>query len=133
MLKKITISALIMLVILCLAVYKMYNKPHKNIAKSKPDVQLTHDKLVNAFIADEDKANAQYLDKVVEVTGPIVKINHEENKTIISLGKGDLFGNIDCHMSVDNKNLVVGEKVTIKGVCTGYLMNVVLVRCVLKN
>jgi len=135
MLKNILIAALVILGIVVLIGYKIYNKPHLDIAKTEANFVLLQDVLINDFETNENEANIKYLDQLIEVTGPIAKITSEEGKKIISLGEDELFGNVDCHLSSDNnpQNLKVGQQITIKGVCTGYLMNVVLVRCVLKN
>jgi len=115
--------------------FYMYNKPHKNISKSKTDVELSASQLFSDFENNEVEANTKYLDKVMEVEGVVKEITKDENgMTSITLeGGSDMFGVI-CQMDDLSKHkrtdFKEGEKVTFKGICTGVLMDVVLVRCV---
>lgn len=137
MMKKIIIAVLILIVIVAVTVFKVYNKPHINVTKTAPDISIFYKELINEFEADENKANSKYLDEIIQISGPISKIALERGKTIITIGEEELFGNIDCHMSSEEKDdfekLKVGQEIKLKGVCTGYLLNVVLVRTVLTN
>ena len=130
--KKIVISVLVLVIALAVVGYKMYNKPHVNVASEKADITITANKLFADFSNDEEKANAIYLDKIVEVKGVIGKIAKEE-KVIINLNTGDDFGSVLCHLSDSStekvKDIKEGESIKVKGICTGFLMDVVLVKC----
>lgn len=137
MLKKIFIITLLIILGTSIVLYKIYNKPHIDIAVTEPDLSLDAEFITNEFISDENKANEEYLDQIIEIKGIIKRISYERGKTIISLGKEEMFGNVNCHMlpeeNLELQNLKVGQTVTLKGICTGYLLNVILVRCVLIN
>lgn len=127
---------LLLLVIVGLGVgYFLYNKPHKNIAKTPADFELEAPALFQEFETDETAANAKYLDKVVEVKGRVKETSvNEEGVVSVTLDAGaDLFGVI-CQLDnlSEHKRLEFseGETLTFRGVCTGMLMDVVLVRCV---
>ena len=130
--KKIVISVLVLVIALAVVGYKMYNKPHVNVASEKADITITANKLFANFSNDEEKANAKYLDKILEVKGVIGKIAKEE-KVIINLNTGDDFGSVLCHLSDSStekvKDIKEGESIKVKGICTGFLMDVVLVKC----
>jgi len=130
--KKIVISVLVLVIALAVVGYKMYNKPHVNVASEKADITITATNLFADFSNDEEKANATYLDKIVEVKGVIGKIAKEE-KVIINLNTGDDFGSVLCHLSDSStekvKDIKEGETIKVKGICTGFLMDVVLVKC----
>ena len=86
---------------------------------------------------DEKKANAKYLGKIVEVSGIISeKTKDRIGNYNITLQGPDLAG-IGCEFEnkVQDKlaNLKEGQEVKIKGICTGVLMDVVLVDCVIEN
>lgn len=115
--------------------FYLYNKPHQNMQRAKADMTLPASELFSAFEANEDAANAQYLDKVVQVEGVIQDINQDENGQFsLTLESGsDMFGVIcqfDEQSEHQTDHLKTGQKVTLKGICTGMLMDVVLVRCV---
>ncbi|MCO6488524.1 MAG: hypothetical protein J5I98_08910 [Phaeodactylibacter sp.] len=116
--------------------YFMYNKPHQNMEKAQADVVLGAEELFTAFEANETEANQKYLDKVVKVSGLVKEVStDEEGNVSVTLESGsEMFGvicqmdNLTQHGKTDFKP---GEQVTFKGICTGMLMDVVLVRCVL--
>lgn len=116
----------------------MYYKPHQNIKASKADVSLSAAEVFQAFETDETAANAEYLDKIVAVSGTVKDVSkNEEGIVSVTLDAGqDMFGVI-CQLDQLTKHaredFPIGEKVNFKGVCTGMLMDVVLVRCVETN
>lgn len=114
--------------------YYMYNKPHKDMEDAKADISLTATELFKAFEADEAKANGNYLDKVIVVKGIVQDVSKdEEGNTSLTLESEGMFGvickldNLAEHKRTEFKT---GEEVIFKGICTGVLMDVVLVRCV---
>lgn len=113
----------------------MYYKPHKNITAAKIDINLSAEAVFTAFESDEAAANEQYLDKIVAVSGTVKEVNkNDEGITTITLDAGqDMFG-VVCQLDQLTKHpretFPVGEQVIFKGICTGMLMDVVLVRCV---
>ena len=133
--KKIIILSIITLIALCAGyAYYLYQKPHTGIANEKPVFQLSSVALVGDYDKDEAAANTKYLGKVLEVTGVISeKIKDEKGKYIITLQAADLSG-VGCVFDPtqleDTKKLSEGEEVTIKGICTGVLMDVELVDCI---
>ena len=113
----------------------MYNKPHQNISKAKADLEMTAPELFSDFENDETAANTRYLDKIVAIEGVVKAVTKDENgMTSVTLEAGsDMFGVI-CQLDDFSKHkrsdFQEGEKVKFKGICTGVLMDVVLVRCV---
>ncbi len=71
---------------------------------------------------------------VLEVTGIINEMSkNQKGETVITL-KGTDMGGIICTLeSAIQAATKVGATVVIKGICTGYLTDVVLVRCVVEN
>ncbi len=135
--KKIIVSILILAIVGTFIAYKMYNKPHVNVADSKSDIVLTADKILNDFTSDENIANTKYLDKIIEVKGTVSDIKIENRKGIITLKTNADFGNVLCHLSDSStKNMSKikeGQILTLKGICTGFLMDVILVKCEIIN
>ena len=115
--------------------YFMYNKPHQNMEKAEADMTLESTALFSAFEANEAEANEKYLDKVSKISGTVKEVNTDEEGNIsLTLESGnELFGVI-CQMDnltkQEKTDFKIGEQVTLKGICTGMLMDVVLVRCV---
>ncbi|MCB0515937.1 MAG: hypothetical protein R2798_03915 [Chitinophagales bacterium] len=133
--KKILGILLLLLVIGGGVAYFMYNKPHTNTATAKADFQLNAGDLFNAFQADENASNAKYLDKVIQVKGKVQNQKLEDNGVYtIYLETSDMMGGtVSCQMAADQAEKLTrvkkGDEVGINGICTGYLMDVVMVRC----
>ena len=129
--KKIIIGILVLGIIGAFIVYKTYNKPHVNVEEASADISITADKILNDFSSDENSANLKYLDKIIQVNGVISEINIE--KGIITIETNDDFGNVICHLSEEASRkisgLQEGQIIVVKGICTGFLMDVILVKC----
>ncbi len=134
----------IVLLILGLAIlggiygYFQWNKPHQDIAASKEDLRIKSNDLLIAFENDETKANELYLDKLIIVNGVIKELEKNEmgETTVILATENDMSSiicNLDPLVKHNSKSLKVGQSVNLKGLCSGYLMDVVLDRCVIKN
>ena len=130
--KKLIIAILGLAIVVAFIGYKMYNKPHVDVAKAKSDITLTANTILNDFTTNETAANAKYLEKIIAVTGEVSNIKIEKDKGIVTLKTNDDFGSVLCHLSENaTKNInsiKEGQTVTIKGICTGYLMDVILVK-----
>jgi DNA/RNA endonuclease YhcR with UshA esterase domain len=134
MIKKIIITVFILAITGGFIGYKMYNKPHVDVAETSAEINVNANDLMSEFSINENTANKKYLEKIVAVSGKITSITIENEKPIITLQTNDDFGSILCHF--DEKNATInqlkeGQNTTIKGICTGYLMDVVLVKCAL--
>jgi DNA/RNA endonuclease YhcR with UshA esterase domain len=110
----------------------MYNKPHTDIAETSVEISISAGKIVEDFSLDETIANRNYLDKIIAVKGVISDTKIENNKGIVSLKSNDDFGSVLCYLSTESTRkislLKVGDTIVVKGVCTGYLMDVVLIK-----
>ncbi|WP_166964565.1 OB-fold protein [Yeosuana marina] len=135
--KTVIVSVLAIIMLGIFLAVKEYNKPHINVADTKPDIITNSQGLLEDFQVNENSANKKYLDQIVQVSGRISKLEASENNDIIItlLNDKSPLGTVICHLSPDeNKkliNLKEGQDIIAKGICTGYLMDVILVRCVL--
>lgn len=108
----------------------LFNKPKRDIAKTKPEYALSAAQLLSEFIKNEQTANAKYLSavggKVIQVSGIVGEIEQKGDTTLNILLNGSVnSGHINCSMEKAGipmaKSIKVGENVVIKGECTGYL------------
>lgn len=98
--------------------------------------RLSAAELLQAFQNDEQTATKTYVgatEQVVQVSGSIRSMEPVgTDKTNVVLETGDQLAAVVCEF--DNKDLPIdwrsGAQVNVKGICTGLLMDVVLVRCV---
>lgn len=111
----------------------MYFKPNPSMNSLTTDLTLSAVDLLTDFENDETIANEKYLDKVIAVSGTIKEMTtNDEGITTITLDANNDLAGVICELEKGAKyELEMGDEVTLKGQCTGMLMDVVLVRCVL--
>jgi hypothetical protein len=110
----------------------VFSQMIKMIESKKADVEINAADLLNAFETDEAKANELYLGKIVSVTGIVESVSEDSVGISVYLKENEAFAGIICSFdrSADNVTSIdKGNTVEIKGICTGYLMDVVLNRC----
>src|SRR5664279_515595 len=126
------------IVLICLAgwgIYKVY-KPHGNVESEQAVATLTATSLYDEFLKKESVANQKWVGKVIEITGIISSVSEAGNYISINL-VATPEGGVNC--SVLKKDLPAdtqfnkGDSVTVKGKCTGFLMDVNLVDCIIKK
>lgn len=106
----------------------MYNKKPASLANKQADVEVAAADLLADFENDESKANEKYLGKIVAVKGIVELITDEGGKQKIHLSTGNPMSVIICELSPEAKGSVNGgDEVTIKGKCSGFLTDVILV------
>jgi hypothetical protein len=133
--KKFFVAGIVILALLVIGGgwgWYLYNKPHQGVEGIKASASLDAAALYGAFQADETKANTQYLGKVVEVRGKVNSVSLAPGSPGVQLDAGGA-GGISCSMTDKDKAGLtkVGKDkyITVKGRCTGYLMDVNLVDC----
>jgi hypothetical protein len=106
----------------------VYSSQHRRQVQSETGIVITSDSLVAKYQADEKLANSLYLNKAVVVTGILLSIDkNQEGKTTIVIGRSDSFSNVSVTMiNTTPITQKVGESITIKGLCTGALSDVVI-------
>lgn len=114
----------------------MYNKPHKNYVKAKPEISLSATELIKAFEQDERSANAKFLNKILEVKGEVVDISTSKSNEIAIALNDAMFGvtlTLDLEYSSVNQERIhsvkIGDRITLKGRCDGLLTDVRLSKC----
>ncbi len=113
--------------------YRMYTKPHRDVQHIKA-IKVAAMKLVSDYEANEAQANAEYLDKVLEISGQIIDVSKNQNgETVISLD-GTGMGTVRCTLEGNVQHEIKPKtQVVIRGICTGYLTDVILVRSIIQS
>ena len=135
MIKKLIWSFLFAAIIIAsLYLYREYNRKPANLVNTKPAFIVTASNLVNEFEIDEAAANIKYLGKIVQVNGTAASVAYSKD-TLVNIMLGDGLHRVGCQF--DKRHTAGLEKlqemhtISIKGICTGYLMDVELNRCVI--
>ena len=111
--------------------YYNYQKPRAGVAAKEAAYTITATELYNAFATNEAAANEKYNGKIITVNGIVTDVTKSEDALLVIL-KGSESGGVSCSFT-NNKHTIprTGSEVTIKGRCTGFLMDVNLVDAVL--
>jgi hypothetical protein len=128
--KKILVALIVLALIGAGFGYYLYNKPVESLEHKKADVVISADQLVKDYESDEKSANQKYLGKVVEVSGKVTEITSEEGKKKVNLETSNPISTVICELeeSLNTGNLKKGDDVKMKGMCSGYLSDVILVQ-----
>ena len=131
------VAALGMTVIVGLYGYGEYNRSLPDTHYLEPAFRLEASTFIKQFETDESKANAKYADKTISVQGVAHTIQTTDTTATVFLNDGYSGTSVVCQFgresNEETKDLKKGDLVTIKGICSGYLMDVVMVRCVLDH
>jgi hypothetical protein len=118
-------------VIASVALY-LYQKPADRVVTQDAEYSVNAIDIFNEFDANEAQANKKYLNKVVSVAGEVSDISAVDSIgiNIVLTSENPLFG-VSCQLpfGAPDSSVKVGDLVQITGLCTGKLMDVVLVRC----
>jgi hypothetical protein len=138
--KTFRISAAIVLVFILAGVaygYYMFNMKRSDLRKVKPAFVISSKELYSAFEIDETGATARFIGKVVEVNGNVaqVEFGSADSTLSITLREDDQFSGVICTFNgIEDKSQVSinpGQQITIRGECSGMLMDVLLNNCVI--
>lgn len=128
---------MVLIIISLFFIINLYNKPFIDIKKSNPELEVTAQEILDDYLADEYSANEKYVDNLIQIKGEIAEISFDKGISIITLKDRSGFSSIICHMLPETNlnvlKLKKGSQITIKGVCTGYLFDIMMVRCILTN
>ena len=136
--KHYVLAVVALLSMVAIGAFWQYNKPSRNLTEEKADLSISTTNLYRQFSENETQANQQYLDKVIQVRGVLQTINRGQGGSLnLILDAGSEMGGVICEIPSANVpeglNLQTGKEIVVKGQCTGFLMDVVLVKCVIVN
>ncbi len=127
---------LIFLVVALIAAVAMWKYTFKesesNVASHKTDVTIEAPVLLEAFETNEDSANMKYQGKVILVSGTVGSISKDSLGYSVYLKEKDAISGIICsfdNASFDSVRVKPGAFINVKGICTGYLMDVQMNKC----
>ena len=96
----------------------------------KADYVLEADAMYREYSRDEAAGNQKYLNKVLEVRGEIAEATTDQNgSTVLMFREKGASGGVLCTLNGKVSNVGVGQTVRVKGLCTGFLFDVVLNKC----
>lgn len=114
---------------------KLTAENYIDIENVSTELNVTSNKLVATFMDNEEQADKMFSGKIIEITGRVKEVTFLNNRnTVILYGQNSTSGIIcdfDTNQLEEIKNLSKNQKVTIKGICKGFLKDVVILNCLL--
>lgn len=118
---------------------KEYGRGHKDTAGLAAVHSISAADLLAAFQRDEAAATTKYVggaEQVIEVAGAIREVERPSAGIVnVILDTGDDMSGVVCEFTDGTvpAHWTPGTEVKLKGICTGMLLDIVLVRCVPSN
>lgn len=136
---KRSVILLIILIIVCIGGfigYKMWNKPFKDPLEGDA-IKVTSTELFNDFSTNEAAAQKKYVpekvgEKKVEISGEISEVGkNDAGETWYTLKTNDPMFGVKCIIDkgYEIAGTKAGDKITVRGFCDGYNMDVIVNRC----
>jgi hypothetical protein len=99
--------------------YFFYNKGPLDV-KNSSAIKINAGELYEAFDKDSITAGKKYTDKILAVNGEVneVSVNQQQKKVVLLKTMSEL-GFINCTMEEAVENIKIGDKINIKGICSG--------------
>ena len=129
--KKIILGVLLIGALSLIGVwYFVFYRPthHVRDIANEDAIVVSAKDIVKEFQTNESTSNTKYLNKVAEITGEVVEAKKDQTgKPTVTLKSDDSFSNVFVTLRGD-KQLEVkgGATITIRGVVTGFLSDVVV-------
>ncbi len=137
--KKILVLSGIFLTVLIIGsiAYYRYEKPRTSLINIKPAYNVDAKELYQAFVQDENKANKQYLEKVIQVKGIVDNVQLSEATISLLLSAGEEMGGVNCSIIKSKKDQQIvpqkGSLIKVKGRCIGFIMDVNIVDAIVEK
>jgi hypothetical protein len=101
--------------------YTMWNEPHKNVRNAE-GVKTAAVQLYSALTKDSARMKSRFINKIVIVSGEVKQVSENQNGQQIILLKTNVEGgSVNCTMEEKSKNVKPGDRISIKGICSGYI------------
>ena len=129
--KWLLFTGLILFVVFAVWAYYQYQMPVKNVSEIEANYTMMAEEIYKEFIRDEAAASEKYIGKVLKISGTVQEVQATDNSSVILLFAGSEPGGINCSFTNNDVEMPVkGQAIIVKGVCTGFLMDVNLTRTV---
>lgn len=127
------ISYLFLALVLGVVVYQFFRTNSKFVSENQ---RTSAAQLVNSFIANEAMANSIYKSKLIEIEGIVKKVSFLNGRATVFLSANNI-SSVLCDMEASQlkavQKLQKDQKVKLKGLCKGFLNDVIVLNCTLIN
>lgn len=111
-------------------------KAELDVNKAKAALEINASNIYKSFSDDEVKANELYAGKVLEISGTLQAVDQDDAGNYkVTLDTEGQMGNVVCTLEENSPNAVktleIGNSIAVKGVCTGYLFDVIIDKAII--
>ncbi|MBN2805503.1 MAG: hypothetical protein JXR22_02510 [Prolixibacteraceae bacterium] len=135
--QKILGGSFILMVLGGVAGIYLYRKAPKDITKMKAEIHIDAHELLRAYELDEREAAENYTGKVIKVMGTVQTVQLSANNLNVVLSDAESFFGVNCSFVQSQQeklaSLTSGDTLTVKGLCKGYIDDVILTQCTLEQ
>ncbi|SNR14069.1 OB-fold protein [Tenacibaculum jejuense] len=106
----------------------------KSIKKTESEFTISADQLLKEFEQNETQSNKKYTNKIITIYGSVKNISHLNNRRTIILNNttnSSIICDLDDKETTNINTIKVNQQLYIKGICKGYLKDVILLNCFL--
>ena len=104
----------------------VWNKPHRDV-KNEQAIVISAEAIFDSFTVNEKRADELYLNKAIQVKGEVAEFKkNQDGQAVVYLKTTDPVFGVNCTFKEDPGLLEKGTTVTFKGICTGYLSDVII-------
>ncbi len=129
------LAALILISVVSYVGCQFFYKKTLNINTVYADSAITAERLVLSYTINEQQSNETYREKILEITGVVREVTFINNRNTVILHGNDIDAGVICDMTDDQaariKQLTKGQTIVVKGICKGFLKDVILINCIL--
>lgn len=108
-------------------------EPNDFLSSDEPYARISADSLLAIFTKNEDLIDTSYIEKLIEVEGKVKEITFLNNQYGVLLYGKSKSSYVLCDISDSELNITkkikVGDTIKLKGICKGYLLDVVMLNC----
>lgn len=137
MIKKIILIGFVLVLLLAATGYYyvfVYSVEHRRDVQDEIAISISATELSNAFSTNEKKANAQFLNKAIEVRGAVLSVDYDQtHQKTVFIGSDMDLANIFITLKDSSKAFKIGDTILVKAICNGFLSDVVLTEGVLQR
>lgn len=128
-----TILVILLLVNIYAYVVPLFKSSERNLENVPSEIALNSNQLVNSYLENEKNANFLYTGKIIEIIGFVEDVSFlNERNTVLLYTDNKKYG-ILCDVNNAQiekvKSLKKHQKIKVKGICKGFLKDVVLLNC----
>ena len=122
-------------IVCILGIYSIFNYKGVDTREAKTEISITTNELFKDFNNDKEASLNQYIEKAIEVNGTLYKVTRKGDTYSLLLRGNQINKLVLCEMQKDQAPIVealkIGDEVKVKGILKGFLMDAILLNCII--